>query len=180
MLNTVITIYFSLKAVVSQLTSSHQNPSIANETSDLTLTWKYSISSSIILARVGTITGGGFERIVRRVGGGDIMVEAKYQDRCRANITDSQAWLKILQVQRSDKGMYEFQLEPVAGNSISSQLELIVHCKYLPWLIQSSYIVAWFIHCTYIIAGYIGPRNKRPVLTCTQNLRHAVFTCTSG
>ena len=154
MLNTVITIYFCLKAVVSQLTSSPQNPSIANETSDLTLTWKYSISSSIILARVGTITGVGFERIVRRVGGGDIMVEAKYQDRFRANITDSQAWLKILQVQRSDKGMYVFQLEPVAGNSISSQLELIVHCKYLPWLIQSSYIVDWFIHCTYIKAGY--------------------------
>ena len=127
---------FCLEAVVSQLTSSPDDPTIANETSDLTLMWKYNAVSSIIVATFGNITGGGDDRIARRIGANDIIVEAKYQDRFRANISDSQAWLKILRVQRSDEGMYNFRLEPGAGNTISGQLELIVRCKCLPLLIQ--------------------------------------------
>ena len=123
--------------MLSQLTSSPDDLTIANETSELTLTWKYNIAGSIILARFANIIGGGVkDRIARRVGANDIIVEAKYQDRFRANISDSQAWLKILKVQRSDKGMYEFDVEPGTGNSFSDQLELIVHCKCLPLLIQ--------------------------------------------
>ena len=134
---TVFIVVFCLEAVVSQLTSSPDDPTIANETSDLTLMWKYNAVGSIIIATFGSITGGGVgDRIARRVGVNDIMIEAKYQDRFRANISDSQAWLKILRVQRSDEGMYDFRLEPGAGSSISGQLRLIVHCKCLPLLIQ--------------------------------------------
>ena len=123
--------------MVSQLTSSPDDPTIANETSDLTLMWKYNAVGSIIVATFGNITGVGVsDRIARRVGANDIEVEAKYQDRFRANISDSQAWLKILRVQRSDEGMYEFWLEPETGNTISGQLRLIVHCKCVPLLIQ--------------------------------------------
>ena len=123
--------------MVSQLTSSPNDPTIGNETSDLTLMWKYNAVGSIIIATFGSITGGGVgDRIARRVGANDIMIEAKYQDRFRANISDSQAWLKILRVQRSDEGMYNFRLEPAAGDTITSRLELIVHCKCLPVLIQ--------------------------------------------
>ena len=118
--------------MVSQLTSSPDDPTIANETSDLTLMWKYNAVGSIIVA---TLDGVG-DRIARRVGANDIEVEAKYQDRFRANISDSQAWLKILRVQRSDEGMYDFRLEPGDSGAISDQLELIVHCKWLPLLIQ--------------------------------------------
>ena len=123
--------------MVSQLTSSPDDPTIANETSDLTLMWKYNAVDSIVVATFAKTTSGGVgDRIARRVGANDIMVEAKYQDRFRANISDSQAWLKILRVQRSDGGMYNFRLEPGAGNTISGQLELIVQCKCLPLLIQ--------------------------------------------
>ena len=123
--------------MVSQLTSSPDDPTIANETSDLTLMWKYNAVGSIIIATFANTTGGGVgDRIARRIGANDIMVEAKYQDRFRANISDSQAWLKILRVQRSDEGMYEFWLEPETGNTISGQLRLIVHCKCVPLLIQ--------------------------------------------
>ena len=122
--------------MLSQLTSSPDDPTIANETSDLTLMWKYNAVSSIIVATFGDITGGGDDRIARRIGTNDIIIDAKYQDRFRANISDSQAWLKILRVQRSDEGMYNFGLEPGAGNTIFDQLELIVHCKCLPLLIQ--------------------------------------------
>ena len=128
----VFIVVFCLEAVVSQLTSSPDDPTIANETSDLTLMWKYNAVGSILFA---TFVRGG-DRIARRVGANDIIVEAKYQDRFRANISDSQAWLKILRVQRSDEGMYDFRLEPGAGDTISGQLKLIVHCKCLPLLIQ--------------------------------------------
>ena len=132
----VFIVVFCLEAVVSQLTSSPDDPTIANETSDLTLMWKYNAVSFIIVATFRNISGGGDDRIARRVGANDIMVEAKYQDRFRANISDSQAWLKILRVQRSDEGMYDFRMEPTAGDTISGQLRLIVHCKCWPLLIQ--------------------------------------------
>lgn len=128
----VFIVVFCLEAVVSQLTSSPDDPTIANETSDLTLMWKYNAVGSILFATFG----GDGNRIARRVGVNDIMVEAKYQDRFRANISDSQAWLKILRVQRSDEGLYEFRLEPGAGETISGELRLIVQCKCLPLLIQ--------------------------------------------
>ena len=128
----VFIVVFCLEAVVSQLTSSPDDPTIANETSDLTLMWTYNIVGSIIVA---TFDGVG-DRIARRIGANDVVVEAKYQDRFRANISDSQAWLKILRVQRSDEGMYDFRMEPTAGDTISGQLRLIVHCKCWPLLIQ--------------------------------------------
>lgn len=136
--------------MVSQLTSSPDDPTIANETSDLTLMWKYNAVGSIIVAAFVNTTGGGVgDRIARRVGANDIMVEAKYQDRFRANISDSQAWLKILRVQRSDEGMYEFRLEPTAGNTFSGDLELIVHCKCLPLLIQIKVFIQYLVYtCT--------------------------------
>ena len=130
----VFIVVFCLKAVVSQLTSSPDDATIANETSDLTLMWTYNTVGSIIVA---TFDGVG-DRIARRIGANDVVVEAKYQDRFRANISDSQAWLKILRVQRSDEGMYEFRLERGDGDGIpiTDQLELIVRCKCLPLLIQ--------------------------------------------
>lgn len=136
--------------MVSQLTSSPDDPTIANETSDLTLMWKYNAVGSIVLATFANNIGGGVrDRIARRIGANDIMVEAKYQDRFRANISDSQAWLKILRVQRSDEGMYEFRLEPRAGNPFSGQLELIVHCKCLPLLIQIKVFIQYLVYtCT--------------------------------
>ena len=138
----VFVIVFCLEAVESQLTSSPDDATIANETSDLTLMWKYNaVGSGILLA---TFHHGVGDRIARKVGANDIMVEAKYQDRFRANISESQAWLKILRVQRTDEGMYDFRLEPNTGSTITDQLELIVHCKCLPLLIQIK--VTWFIH----------------------------------
>lgn len=133
--------------MVSQLTSSPDDQTIANETSDLTVMWKYNAVGSIIVATFANTTGGGVgDRIARRVGANDIMVEAKYQDRFRANISDSQAWLKILRVQRSDEGMYNFRLEPGAGNTISDDLELIVHCKCLPLLIQIKVFIQFLVY----------------------------------
>ena len=113
--------------MLSQSVPSSQNPTIANETSDITLVWNYNIGGTAIFARFLNVTGGGSDRIGILVDG-RVEVEAKYQDRFRANLSDSQAWLKILQVQRSDKG--------TSGSPISSQLDLIVHCKCLPLLIQ--------------------------------------------
>ena len=138
----VFIVVFCLEAVVSQLTSSPDDPTIANETSDLTLMWKYNAVGSIIIA---TFDGVG-DRIARKVAANDIEVEAKYQDRFRANISDSQAWLKILRVQRSDEGMYEFRLEPTAGNTFSGDLELIVHCKCLPLLIQIKVFIQYLVY----------------------------------
>ena len=128
----VFIVVFCLEAVVSQLISSPDDPTIANETSDLTLMWKYNAVGSIIVATFVGVGG----RIARRVGANDIMVEAKYQDRFRANISDSQAWLKLLRVQRSDEGMYDFRLEPGDGSPISGQVELVVRCKCLSLLLQ--------------------------------------------
>ena len=127
---------FCFEAVVSQLTSSPPNPSTANETSELTLLWNYSIDGSINFARFLHIAGGESGEQIARTVSGSVVVDAKYQDRFRANISESQAWLKILSVQRSDEGKYQFELDPTMGSRVFNELVLIVQCKYMPWVIQ--------------------------------------------
>ena len=50
--------------MVSQVTSSPQNPSVANETYDLTLVWNYNIGGPIIFARFLNVTGGRIDRLL--------------------------------------------------------------------------------------------------------------------
>lgn len=120
--------FFCLEAAVTTLTATPPDRSFAIETRDLTLVWEYSLDGSVLFAQFLNVTGGGSgERIARQVSqGGNVIVEAKYQDRLTVLITNSQASLKIRGVQSSDQGKYQFSLSPTGSGSIRHEVEVIV------------------------------------------------------
>ena len=120
--------FFCLEAAVTTLTATPPDRSFAIETRDLTLVWEYTLDGSVLFAQFLNVTGGGSgERIARQVFQvGNVIVEAKYQDRLTVVITNSQASLKIRGVQSSDQGKYQFSLSPTGSGSILHEVEVIV------------------------------------------------------
>ena len=95
--------------------------------------WSYTLDGTVALGRLLNITSGAGaagEQIARRVGDGNTTVLSKYQDRFTAHISNTQAWLKIKRVQRSDEGKYLFDLTPTLSGNIRHELKVIVQGDY--------------------------------------------------
>ena len=54
----------------------------------------------------------------------------EYQERFRAQATDTRAELRILAVQRSDEETYKLNILPTGFGSIFEEVILVVNCKY--------------------------------------------------
>ena len=91
--------------------------------------WNYTLDGSVLSATFSNVTGGGSDEIARKVQGGNISVDNKYNDRFSAGISDTHAWLKILRVQRSDQGRYQFSATASRSGSVINVVEVIVQCK---------------------------------------------------
>lgn len=120
--------YFYFLVLEAALTSSPSDPSIATVTYDFTLVWNYTLSNPILIGRFLSVTGNN-EEIARRQGSGITNVLGNFQGQFHANISDTHAWLKIREVELSDKGRYalDFVLDPNGG--FRSEVDVIVHCK---------------------------------------------------
>jgi len=104
------------------------NPSFVREWDNITIKWNYTIAGSLGQARFKNVTDG--STIAGKFGDGDVTVTANYQERFRADISNTLAQLTILTVQRSDSGTYEIVLTPqdFSGDH-TDQVELEVQCK---------------------------------------------------
>ena len=93
--------------------------------------WSYTLDVTITVAIFSNVTAGASDEIARKSGqDGNITVKKNYEDRFSAGISDTQAWLKILKVQRSDQGMYQFSVIASVSGQITYKVEVIVQCKY--------------------------------------------------
>ena len=70
--------------------------------------------------------------IAQKVGGGSTDIVQGFKERFLASITDSEAHLTILSVQRSDKGTYQFQASTTNFGSLSDAVDVEVQCKFIP------------------------------------------------
>lgn len=120
---------FSLLEVTTSFSSKPANPSYVEEKQDITLIWKYTLNGQLGSAQFSNVTGGGDVLIGKTFSTGSINVQSKYQERFRADISNTQARLTILTVQRSDQGQYEFELLPTGAGKLNHVVEVIVKCK---------------------------------------------------
>ena len=103
--------------------------SFVEELHDITLVWNYTLDGTVIVATFLRNTGGGIEEIARKQNS-MTTVSPSFQGRFSANITNSQAWLKIVRVQRSDDGKYGFDLTPsTIGRRLEHEVTMVVKCK---------------------------------------------------
>ena len=72
---------------------------------------------------------GNDEEIARRQGSGITNVLENFQARVHADISDTHAWLKIREVELSDKGRYALDLVLDSSGSLRNDVDVIVHCK---------------------------------------------------
>ena len=68
--------------------------------------------------------------IAQKIGSGNTNVAPSFQERFRADISVFQAWLTILTVQRSDQGVYKFEIDDDSFGSLEHEVNMIVNCKW--------------------------------------------------
>ena len=84
------------------------NPSYVEELQEITLVWNYTLDGTVNTASFTRDTGGGDEEIARKQSGNTILRPGFPSGRFSADASETQAWLKITRVQKSDQGMYTY------------------------------------------------------------------------
>ncbi len=108
------------------------NPSYVKAGDNVTLKWNYTINpvhGSLGLAKFSNVTDGVNVAIATKFLDGGVTVAAGFQERFRADISDTLAQLTILTVQRSERGKYEIEITATNAVSITAAVELVVQCK---------------------------------------------------
>ena len=120
-----------LEAAVSQfILPTPLNPSYVEELQEIILVWNYTLDSTLIVASFTRDAGGGDEEIARRISGNTILRPGFQSGQFSADASDTQAWLKITRVQKSDQGMYRISLIPTGIGALQNEVEVIVRCEY--------------------------------------------------
>ena len=111
--------------------SKPSEPSDVQELHNITLVWNYTLGGGVGSASFSNVTDSVSPvGIAQKFGSGNTYVAPSFQERFRADISVSQAWLTILTVQRSDQGVYRFRMEDDSFGSLEHEVNVIVKCKW--------------------------------------------------
>ena len=101
------------------------------EGKNFALEWSYTLDGTVGSAKFAIVNDDGSDlNIGTSFGPGAVTVQAQFQARFKAHVTDTRARLTILAVQISDEGTYKLNILPTGDGSISEQVILVVNCKY--------------------------------------------------
>ena len=106
------------------------DPSYVEELQEITLVWNYTLDGGLNIGSFLGDTGGGDKEIARKQSGSTILRPGFQSGRFSADASDTQAWLKITRVQKSDQGMYGISLFPTGIGFLQDKVEVIVRCEY--------------------------------------------------
>ena len=118
-------LYHTAVDAVPSFTEEPPNPSRVDEGDNITLRWTYSIDGTFRDSRFLSPTG---QTIALKDGGG-FTVNPKFSDRVQVSISDSEATLTLLHVNRSDDGGYQYIIQNTNFLSASSSVNVFVRCK---------------------------------------------------
>ena len=92
--------------------------------------WNYTLDGTVNTASFTRDTGGGDEEIARKQSGNTILRPGFQSGRLSVDVSDTQAWLKITRVQKSDQGKYGINLTPTGIGLLENKVDVIVRCEY--------------------------------------------------
>ena len=120
-----------LEAATSQfILPTPLDPSYVEELQEITLVWNYTLYGSVDRASFTRDTGGGDEEIARKQSGNTILRPGFQSGRFSVDASDTQAWLKITRVQKSDQGMYGITVVPTGIGVLQNEVYVFVRCEY--------------------------------------------------
>ena len=119
--------FYTVTEAVPSFTEEPSNPSRVDEGDNITLRWSYNIDgtfrdSTFILVRTGVT-------IALKDSSG-LTVAPKFSDHVQVIISDSEATLTLLHVNRTDDGDYRYSIRNTALRSTGSVINVFVQCKY--------------------------------------------------
>ena len=124
-------ISLSLEAATTQfILPTPLDPSYVEEQQEITLVWNYTVDGSVDRASFTRDTGRGDEEIARKQSGNTILRPGFPSGRFSADASETQAWLKITRVQKSDQGVYGINLTPTGIGFLQNKVDVIVRCEY--------------------------------------------------
>ena len=116
---------YTVTEAVPSFTEEPSNPSRVDEGDNITLRWTYNIDGTF---RDSTFTRAGDTIAVKDSSG--TAVAADFSDRVQVIISDSEAALTLLHVNRSDDGDYQYFIRNTNLRSTTSVVNVFVLCKY--------------------------------------------------
>ena len=119
--------FYTVTEAVPSFTEEPSNPSRVDEGDNITLRWSYNIDgtfrdSTFTLVRTGVT-------IALKDGSG-LTVAPSFSGRVQVIISDSEATLTLLHVNRTDNGDYRYSIRNTALRSAESVVNVFVQCKY--------------------------------------------------
>ena len=124
-------ISLSLEAATTQfILPTPLDPSYVEELQEITLVWNYTLDGTLSIVSFTRDTGGGDEEIARKQSGNTILRPGFPSGRFSADASETQAWLKITRVQKSDQGIYGINLSPTGIGFLQNKVDVIVKCEY--------------------------------------------------
>ena len=124
-------ISLSLEAATTQfILPTPLDPSYVEELQEITLVWNYTLDGSVYSASFTRDTGGGDEEIARKQSGNTILRPGFQSGRFSADASDTQAWLKITRVQKSDEGKYGINMVVTPTGFLQNKVDVFVRCEY--------------------------------------------------
>ena len=118
-------------AFITAVITKPPSPSYAVEGQNVTLEWTYTLDGSVGFAKFAIVSDDGSELVIwKSFVSGIISINPDYQERFKAEATDTRIGLNILAVQRSDEETYKVNILPTGDGSILEEVTLVVNCKY--------------------------------------------------
>ena len=117
---------YTVTEAVPSFTEEPSNPSRVNEGDNITLRWTYDIDgtfrdSTFTLVRTGITIA------LKDISG--LSVAPAFSDHVQVIISDSEAALTLLHVNRSDDGDYRYYIRNTALDATDSVVNVFVQCK---------------------------------------------------
>lgn len=106
------------------------DPSYVEELQEIMLVWNYTLDGTVGTAIFARDTGGGDEEIARTQSGSTNLRPGFQSGRFSADASDTQAWLKITRVQKSDQGKYGINLVVTPTGFLQNKVDVFV--RYEP------------------------------------------------
>ena len=122
--------FLVVEAAVTKFTSKPSNPTFVLVGQDITLVWSYTLDGRVGVVRFFNVTDGVRDEMGKTFSPGNLTMWSSYQARFRAEASGTRTQLRILRIQTSDQGKYEFDIWATGVGSLQHVVEVIVQCKY--------------------------------------------------
>ena len=117
---------YTVTEAVPSFTEEPSNPSRVNEGDNITLRWTYDIDGTFRDSTLSLLRTG--DTIALKDSSG-LSVAPAFSDHVQVIISDSEAALTLLHVNRSDDGDYQYRIRNTALRATESVVNVFVQCK---------------------------------------------------